>query len=101
MEFKLLKDWGSHKKGDSIDLVDKAVIFSASKLGVIENKDFDKKEIPEGRKAKLEAKTLESKKEADKKGTPKTVSTQSGAVIDPTTETDGIPPIENPISKKG
>ena len=101
MKYLLLKDWGKRKKGETIDLEDKAVIFSASKLGVIENKDFDKSQLPEGRKAKLEAKTLATKKEAEKKGTPQTVSTQSGSVVDPPVGTAGIPPIEEAIVKKG
>lgn len=61
MKFKLLKDWGSHKKGDSVELDDKAVIFTATKLGVIDNPKGAEK--PE-------------KKEAEK-GTPQTVSNQS------------------------
>jgi hypothetical protein len=62
MKFKLLKDWGDHKKGGSIELEDKAVIFTATKLGVIDNPKGAEK--PE-------------KKEAEK-GTPQAVSTQSG-----------------------
>lgn len=62
MKFKLLKDWGPHKKGESIELDDKAVIFTATKFGVIDNPKGAEK--PE-------------KKEAVK-GTPQTVSNQLG-----------------------
>jgi len=62
MKFKLLKDWGAHKKGESIELEDKAVIFTATKLGVIDN--------PKGAE-KPEKKEVE-------KGTPQSISNQSG-----------------------
>lgn len=36
--FEVLKDWGSHKKGDTIELKDKTVIEQAIKTGVIKEK---------------------------------------------------------------
>lgn len=69
MSFKLLKDWGAHKKGDTVELVDKAVIFKATQLGVIEN--------PQGAEKPVKAQPV--------KGEPTAVSTQSGTTH-PTTK---------------